>query len=223
MILLLLKQTFWYSNTGIQYISTNYPLARKQASSITSLHKQQRTYLMPRYKTPLFIQTFCLLFRASLSARQHLTRPSWPLHLPQMSSQKKSQIFLSAPPVSNSGVQGITKPRHIYILSLMTPQFALSSHSNGIKRSLGSCQFPDDRKLAIVVPVWKRSKKDDLDSYESVSLTSVPGKILEKEMMVGVTENTWKTNLSLVKANTSSWLENPMELNVLWWRGHTFR
>ena len=51
------KQAFLYSNIRIQYISTNNPLARKQASSITSLHKQQRAYLMPWYKTPLLIQT----------------------------------------------------------------------------------------------------------------------------------------------------------------------
>ena len=112
---------------------------------------------------------------------------------------------------------------HIYILPLMTPYFALGSHLNGITTNLGSCQFPVDRKLANFVPVWKKSKKDDLGNYEPVSLTSVPGKIVEKEMMVGVTENTWKTILSLVKANTSPWVENPFELNVLWWRGHPFR
>ena len=48
-------ETHYYSNTHFQYIFTNNPLSRKQANSITSLHKQQRVYLMPRYKTPLFI------------------------------------------------------------------------------------------------------------------------------------------------------------------------
>lgn len=39
---------------------------------------------MPRYRTPLFIQTFCLLSRASLSVSWHSMRLSWPLHLPQV-------------------------------------------------------------------------------------------------------------------------------------------
>jgi len=85
-ICLLAKASLFYSNSHIQYIFTNNPLARKQANSITSLHSQQRVYLMARYETPLFIQTFCMLSRASLSASQHLTRPSWSLHLPQKRS-----------------------------------------------------------------------------------------------------------------------------------------
>ena len=40
-----------------------------------------------------------------------------------MSSQQKSQIFLSAPSVAYSGVQGITKLWHVYVLSLTTPHF----------------------------------------------------------------------------------------------------
>ena len=55
-----------YSNTHILYISTKNAWARKQSNSITSLQNQQRTNLMARYKTPLFIQSFCLLSRASL-------------------------------------------------------------------------------------------------------------------------------------------------------------
>ena len=136
-----------------------------------------------------------------------------------MSSQQKSQIFLSAPSVAYSGVQGITKLWHIYILSLMTPQFALGSHLNGIRRSPGSCEFPVVRKLADVLPVWKKRKKDEISSYRPDSLNSVPDKIMEK-MMLGVTENTWKTILSLETANTSSWREGPVELKVLLLRSH---
>ena len=55
---LLFKASLLYSNLHIQYISTNNPLPRKQANSITSLHNQQRIYLMARYKTPLFIQKY---------------------------------------------------------------------------------------------------------------------------------------------------------------------
>jgi len=77
------SKTF-YILTYIQFISTNNPLARKQASSIACFHKQQRAYLMPRYKTPLFIQTFCLFSRASLPLSWHSTRSSWPLHLPHI-------------------------------------------------------------------------------------------------------------------------------------------
>ena len=111
--------------------------------------------------------------------------------------------------LSHSAIQGITKQWHIYILSLMTPQFALGSHLSGIRSCLGSCQFPVVRKLADVLPVWKKRKKDEISNYGPDSLNSVPDKIMEK-MMLGVTENTWKTILSLETANTSSWREGPI-------------
>ena len=75
----------------------------------------------------------------------------------------------------------------------MTPYFALGSHLNGIRGSPWSFQFPVDRKLANVVPVIKKSKKEDPDSYVPVTLNSVPGKIMEK-MMLGVTEKPLKDN-----------------------------
>ena len=105
----------------------------------------------------------------------------------------EDQIFLSVPSVAYSGVQGTTKLWHIYILSLMTPQFALGTHLNGIRVSLESRQFPVDRKLANVVPVIKKSKKEDPNSYGPVSLTSVPSKIMEK-MMLGVIQKHLKDN-----------------------------
>ena len=105
----------------------------------------------------------------------------------------EDQIFLSVPSVAYSGVQGTTMLWHIYILSLMTPQFVLGSHLNGIRGSPWSCQFPVDRKLAYVFPVIKKSKKEDPNSYGPVSLTSVPSKIMEK-MMLGVIEKHLKDN-----------------------------
>jgi len=72
-------------------------------------------------------------------------------------------------------------------------KFVLGSHLNGIRGSLGSCRFPVDRKLANVVPVWKKSKKEDPENWEPLSLISVPGKNMEK-MMLGVIEKSMKDN-----------------------------
>ena len=105
----------------------------------------------------------------------------------------EDQIFLSAPSVAYSGVQGTTKLWHIYILSLMTPHFVLGSHLNGIRGSPWSFQFPVDSKLANVVRVIKKSKKENPNSYGPLSLTSVPSKIMEK-MMLGVIEKPLKDN-----------------------------
>ena len=87
----------------------------------------------------------------------------------------------------------LPKLRHIYIPSLMTPYFALGSHLNGIRRSLGSCQFPFQRNLTDVVPVWKKKKKDEISSYGCAIPTPVPGKIMEK-MLLGITEKHLKDN-----------------------------
>lgn len=50
-----------------------------------------------------------------------------------------------------------------------------------------------DWKLANVVPVFKKGKKHDPDNYRPVSLTSVPGKLIEK-IMLEVTEKDLKGN-----------------------------
>uniref|UniRef100_A0A8B9I9X6 Reverse transcriptase domain-containing protein n=1 Tax=Anser brachyrhynchus TaxID=132585 RepID=A0A8B9I9X6_9AVES len=55
------------------------------------------------------------------------------------------------------------------------------------QRSWESGEVPLDWKLANVVPIFKKGKKEDPSNYRPVSLTSVPGKIMER-MILEVTE-----------------------------------
>ncbi|KAJ7406520.1 glypican-6-like protein [Pitangus sulphuratus] len=54
-------------------------------------------------------------------------------------------------------------------------------------------KVPDDWKMANVVPVFKKGKKEDTRNYRPVSVTSVPGKVMEK-IILGRIEKRLKDN-----------------------------
>ncbi|KFQ05584.1 hypothetical protein N329_06359, partial [Haliaeetus albicilla] len=48
------------------------------------------------------------------------------------------------------------------------------------QQSWSTGEVPDDWRLANVTPIYKKGQRDDLGNDRPVSLTSVPGKIMEQ-------------------------------------------
>ena len=62
-------------------------------------------------------------------------------------------------------------------------------------RSLAYGEIPNDWKIANVVPIFKKGKKEEPANYRPVSLTSVVGKIFERIMKREITEHLEKNGL----------------------------
>ncbi|KGL78392.1 RNA-directed DNA polymerase from mobile element jockey, partial [Tinamus guttatus] len=57
------------------------------------------------------------------------------------------------------------------------------------ERSWRTGEVPEDWKKANVTPVFKKGKKEDPGNYRPVSLTSVPGKVMERLILAVVSKH----------------------------------
>jgi len=64
------------------------------------------------------------------------------------------------------------------------------------ERSWRTGEMPEDWRKANVIPIFKKGKKEDPGNYRPVSLTSIPGKVMEHLILEVITSKWKKRRLS---------------------------
>ena len=60
------------------------------------------------------------------------------------------------------------------------------------ERSWRTREVPEDWRKANVTPIFKKGKKEHPGNYRPVSLTSIPGKVMEQLILEANTSSKWK-------------------------------
>ncbi|KFV57362.1 hypothetical protein N341_07264, partial [Tyto alba] len=70
------------------------------------------------------------------------------------------------------------------LAEVLTKPLSIIFHQSWLTR-----EVPVDWKLANVTPIYKKSQKEILGNYRPVSLTSVPGKVMEEIILSAITQH----------------------------------
>ncbi|XP_054034985.1 uncharacterized protein LOC128899525, partial [Dryobates pubescens] len=127
------------------------------------------------------------------SWKEHLP-DSWPAELaegarelhgfPVFHEQVIGALLSSLDPHKSMGPDGI----HPRVLRELADELA-KPLSIIFHQSWLTGEIPDDWKLANVVPIHKKGRLDEPGNYRPVSLTSVPGKIMEQVILSAITQH----------------------------------
>ena len=75
-------------------------------------------------------------------------------------------------------------------------------------------EVPTDWRRANVVPIFKKEKKEDPNNYCPVSLTSIPGKILEK-IIKQIVCNYFESNVVITRSQHSFFKNKSCQTNLI--------
>ena len=86
----------------------------------------------------------------------------------------------------STGPDGI----HMRVLKKLA-EVTAKSLSTIYRWSWSTGEVPEDWRLANMTTIYKKGHKEDLENYKPVSLTSVPGKVMEQIILREITQHVW--------------------------------
>jgi len=114
----------------------------------------------------------------SASFKDYLPPPN--LHTFQLTLTNPAEIFNLLSDLDNSPTQGPDTLSSHFIKSIATHRPIASPLSTVINHSFRTASFPDDLKIAKVMPIYKAGQKTDPSNFRPISLLNIFSKIYEK-------------------------------------------
>ena len=101
-----------------------------------------------------------------------------------MAGEMVSDLLYHLDPHKSMGLDGI-HPRVLReLVEVLTKPLSIIYQQSWL-----TGEVPVDWKLANVTPIYKKGRKEDPGNYRPVSLTSVPGKVMEQIILSAITQN----------------------------------